>query len=926
MNKIVISFLVILLIAGCTAPPSAGTSGADIASTDTEISAGKGNLVVTATDDEPTSNIDQINVTYDLLACAGETCTTLSENSKMNILDTAGLSAVMANVELLPGEYTELKLANVSVQSRTETGQVETQTLPSTEIVLANAFSVRENGTTLLQLDFPADNWYSSDPTTPIEPVIETMVVENAVIETQTVEVDGVSYEHVNIETGIIDSVYQNTITESGTNSREVPPTSSSSVNIHVKEDGTTTAVMIDARTGTISSVTQETPAVGTILQQAVEHTGLSLEQTKQAVDFTHEEIENLSKQAAEEAYTSLKTLVTEAQTNAVGEEATAGFVDSTVLIKESKDLDKAQQALEQIQTELAEFSSFGITADLESKVEARENFMGKVENHVVAIERTSGAVNLEAVTLADLSEAIRCLSCAGTERSVESPTVNQEMLAIVEQKLTEAVAQGNITPAMEQEARTELTRWQTGEPLPVDPLAIVNARIFQETLGIDAKALTYEDAIDHYGLQGRPELYQEAIVFHSVETGENLETVAPWVSEEFGSNETAGAPVVPGFFVPNYSHYKNLGGELSQEQFESKTGLTVSGIRVDGQSFLPPPQYYTPPAGFTVFKTPEGDLRLGATFKELGTANQYQDNEGVTWSLKEDGKWEGQKTDGSTIAMEPYKPAEGEGQYAFVPPATEGKSLIYVNPFNSNVYTVYNSGEYRFKDSEGETHTGTLWEGAPPALGAQGFVAPENWEAPEGYTPPSFEHTDSEGNNWFLNSASGVWTSGDGAVATATGAFIPSDSGTNGGTGSFIPEGYVPNDLAAASYTQGTDGGFSYTGGSYTSTSYAFDSQTGSFTYTGTGTVDSGGTYNADTGTYSGGSSTYSGTGNYTEGSSPPPGGNGGGGMGPAPGGDSGGGAPPAGPPPGGMFGLGWDYTIQPKVTVYYIQSYRLQ
>ncbi|MBI5553731.1 MAG: hypothetical protein HY917_03240 [Candidatus Diapherotrites archaeon] len=991
---------------------------------------GKGKLVVTVTDDTPSSSVKNIVVTMDLQACTAGGCTTLEKSVQMDVLDTAGLSALLANAELPSGEYTGLKLANLAVQTTDAAGKTVSPALASTELDLSGKFTIQPDGTTFIKMDFPADSWYTDNPTETLTPKIDTTVVADAEISTEPIEVDGVTYMQVNIEQGKIEAQHESRMTETGTTeSRTLPRSSEPVMEMHVKEAGDTVVTFTDS-SGKISSFTQDQPDVKAALTELTAESGLSSEQLTKAMVLEHEESEKLAKQSTEKTEAALAELEEAAQKSAEAEQAQLSedakgtlnempgvWKDFVLTDAQKENLQQHYQevltaieqkedpsaALESFRTDVDQLGARNLKSDLLDRIDTVEEKRGQIveaekaavvtplvidsvkdnleeakglleqanekvselvpgtelkgteekislagtytdkwDDSIKTMESVGGVVNVDLVQNPAYTTPPQFSGSAGVKPELIGPPaellITPEVIAQMKDSITQAQEAGRITPEEAAEMEKQTERISQIDLTVKSALSIVNTRLYEKASGQFASDYetaashgytgtkeqfmqdnekfmaqtpvipTFERAKEAYGFQGSQEEYEKAVAYQAIQTGTPVRDIAPGIYDQYSKFEgELGAPVSNGFYVPKYEEYqRQFEGTHSREDYEKYAGINMSGVKVAAEGYMPPPQYYVPPAGFAMYEDSSGQRRLAATYVEEGQQTEFTDPQGTTWARNEDGTWSGTKSDGSMEKFEPYKPAEGEGQYGYVPPVAADRQVSYYNPYTSFQYNYEpGTGHYSYMDDKGKEFEGSLGEGIPLALGSQGFVAPQNWKAEAGYTPPVQTFNDPTGQTWTMNPATGTWTNNQTqAVVTSAGSYIPGSSGE--GHEFQMPAGYMPPPNATG-YSANPDGTYSYTGGSYSEGSYAYDAHTGTYSYTGTGNYDAGASYNSGTGTYSGGGYYDPGTGGYSGGGGYSYGdGSGSGGYTGPPGGDGGGGMPPGGDGGGGYGGGG--------------------
>jgi len=140
--KIIVLLIAALLLLGCT-----------------EMAPGKGRLSMLITDAKPSGNITSVIVTIsgvEVHSAGGNWSVFSNENKSYDLLELQGETDVLGENDLDPGNYTQIRL-NVNSVKVTDGGVEYDASVPSEKIELVHPFSIEEEETTTLVLDFEAD-------------------------------------------------------------------------------------------------------------------------------------------------------------------------------------------------------------------------------------------------------------------------------------------------------------------------------------------------------------------------------------------------------------------------------------------------------------------------------------------------------------------------------------------------------------------------------------------------------------------------------------------------------------------------------------------------------------------------------------------------------------------------------------------------
>jgi len=170
MKRIALVLVVLLLAFGCL-----GTSG--------------GRFVVAMTDPGADTNISSLKVTVDSVsvhsaAKGWETISTTQHTYDLLQLKSEGAKALLADVNLQPASYQQIRL-NISKVVVTDSSGDHEATLPSDELKLVAGITIKENSITVAVFDFDATK---SIKTTGegkyiLSPVVKFETIEDAQVE-----------------------------------------------------------------------------------------------------------------------------------------------------------------------------------------------------------------------------------------------------------------------------------------------------------------------------------------------------------------------------------------------------------------------------------------------------------------------------------------------------------------------------------------------------------------------------------------------------------------------------------------------------------------------------------------------------------------------------------------------------------------------
>jgi hypothetical protein len=141
MKRIALVLVALLLAFGCL-----GTSG--------------GRFVVAMTDPGADTNISSVKVTVDSVSVHStvkgwETISTTQHTYDLLQLKSEGAKALLADVNLQPASYQQIRL-NISKVVVTDSSGDHEATLPSDELKLVAGITIKENSTTVAVFDFDA--------------------------------------------------------------------------------------------------------------------------------------------------------------------------------------------------------------------------------------------------------------------------------------------------------------------------------------------------------------------------------------------------------------------------------------------------------------------------------------------------------------------------------------------------------------------------------------------------------------------------------------------------------------------------------------------------------------------------------------------------------------------------------------------------
>ena len=171
MKKIALALVALLLAFGCL-----GTTG--------------GRFVVTMTDPAgDTGDITSVKVTVESVSVHSsekgwETISTTQHTYDLLQLKSEGAKALLADVNLQPGTYQQIRLNISKVVVTDSTGDHEAK-LPSEELKIVGGITIKENSTTVAVFDFDAAKSIKTtgDGKYILSPVVKFETIEDAQVE-----------------------------------------------------------------------------------------------------------------------------------------------------------------------------------------------------------------------------------------------------------------------------------------------------------------------------------------------------------------------------------------------------------------------------------------------------------------------------------------------------------------------------------------------------------------------------------------------------------------------------------------------------------------------------------------------------------------------------------------------------------------------
>ena len=176
LNSFAVLFLLaVVVIAGCTAPPSGNGGGNGAGETAT------GTLVLSITD-QPSyaENYTAINVTISGIEVHkdGNWLSFFEGEKTVNLLELSGVKEVIGQDELEAGKYTQIRLAVSEAELVKADGSSEDVKVPSEEIKLVKSFDIADGELLELVLDFSPYSVVVAGNQYILKPVIKVLSTE----------------------------------------------------------------------------------------------------------------------------------------------------------------------------------------------------------------------------------------------------------------------------------------------------------------------------------------------------------------------------------------------------------------------------------------------------------------------------------------------------------------------------------------------------------------------------------------------------------------------------------------------------------------------------------------------------------------------------------------------------------------------------
>src|SRR3989338_5943806 len=358
---IVFAVCAMLLIAGCatkpkevaknetTAPASAPPSSGEAKSAE-----GKGKLVVAVTDDEPPVGTE-VHIQVDFFAVNPDTGEKIpiKEGVIINSEVHQGIDALAGSVDLPYGTW-EIKSVITNIEYVSKEGITTQAQLPSTtEFTVATATIGPE--TTIVTSDFHADTFY--DPDAKPDNLVVTSEVEKAEnFDTEVAIEDGKAIDIV-LSEGTLESKFEATLPATGTPTTETQPLpTETGVEIVVNDNGLTVTTVTEVTATGIEVSTSTSTDIQTALQAAATDTGLTAAEVAKVTEFTHEEAEQLAKQASEFDQQAIELLAQAA--DVASESAAKGNLQEAITFIDSAVEQNVPTAPPEEQAKIADFKA----------------------------------------------------------------------------------------------------------------------------------------------------------------------------------------------------------------------------------------------------------------------------------------------------------------------------------------------------------------------------------------------------------------------------------------------------------------------------------------------------------------------------------------------------------------------------------------